>query len=171
MTEQALVEYIKRNVARGADVDEVKEKLKAEGWNESDIDDAISAASIQFQTSRKASGKLWLGIIVLTITIGVLIMAAVWFFIFGAVPISPNTDCESKGDNVYRALCYTDLARETDDITVCNNLRNTEERQFHDICIREFAVGKLDIDTCSGIDSSAIRDQCVERIKEKAGTA
>ncbi len=179
MADAVLVEYVKRSLSRGATLEEITRKLKSEGWSQSDVDSSISAASLQMQSSKKASGKLWLGIVALTIAAGVTVMVAVYFVMFGGefniqkgnANITDLEACEAKTDGVYKALCYTDLARAEDDMDICNNLRNTDERKFKDICIRDFAVGKMDIDLCVNIENDYIQEQCIERIKDKAGTA
>jgi hypothetical protein len=181
MADQTLTEYIRSSISRGSKVDEIEKKLIAEGWSQVDIEDAIDALADQTQTSRKASGKMWMAIIAVTLIVGVGGILAASFLIFGgfsfpdlsagagSASTGNGTGCDAKPEGVYRAMCYTDLARETDDITACNALRNTDERKYKDICVRDFAVGKMDVDLCGLVQNDYIKTQCIDRIKEKAG--
>jgi hypothetical protein len=188
MADQTLTEYIRRSISRGSKVDEIEKKLLAEGWSQVDIEDSLEALADQAQTSRKASGKMWMAIIAATLIVGVGGIVAASFLIFGGFTLPEwnsdsagagntgglaaagnGTGCGAKPEGVYRAMCYTDLARETDDITACNSLRNTDERKYKDICVRDYAVGKMDVDLCGMVQNDYIKEQCIDRIKEKAG--
>jgi hypothetical protein len=181
MADQTLTEYIRRSLSRGMKVDEIEKNLIAEGWTRGDLDDALDALSEQAQTSRKASGKMWLAIIAATLIVGVGGIVAASFLIFGGFSFPTggdgsgwtatgnSTECNAKAEGVYQAMCYTDLAIASGDVKVCNALRNTDERKFKDICIRDYAVSGMDVDTCALVENDYIQAQCVDRIKEKAG--
>lgn len=180
MADQTLTQYIRRSLSRGGNVDDVEKKLLAQGWSQADVEDALDELSDQAQTSRKASGKMWIAIIASTLIVGVGGIVAASFLIFGGFNLpggglgggtaaGSSAECDAKPEGVYRAMCYTDLARETNDITACNSLRNTDERKYKDICVRDFAVGRMEIDLCGAIENDYIEEQCIDRIKEKAG--
>jgi hypothetical protein len=179
VADKTLIEYIRRSLSRGMPIDDVEKRLSGEGWPKGEIEDAISCLSDQTQASRKASGRMWIAIIVSTIILGAGVMIAASFLIFGGFSFSDGNsatpaeagECDAQPEGVYRAMCYTDLARSKGDVTVCNFLRNTDERKYRDICVREFAVDNENMDMCGLIENTYIREQCEDWITEKAGEA
>ncbi len=176
MADQVLTGYIKRNLSRGSSIEEITQRLSNEGWSEGDIQEAVDSISTQVQTSKKASGKLWLTIIILTIAVGIAAMFGASLLLFGdteevarSVNMTESQYCDSMTDGVYKALCYTDLARDKNDIHICDALVNTEERKYRDICVREFAKSNLDTSLCATIENDYIEEQCIEQINEKKG--
>jgi hypothetical protein len=177
VADKTLMEYIRRNLSRGVPLDDVEKRLSAEGWPRADIEDAISVISDESQSSKKASGKMWIVIIASTIIVGIGTIVAAAFLIFGGFSFPEGSSattaetgqCDSQSEGVYRAMCYTDLAISKNDVAVCNSLRNTDERKYRDICIRQFAVDGVDLEKCGLIENAYIRDQCEEWVAEKGG--
>jgi hypothetical protein len=177
VADKTLVDYIRRSLSRGVPIEDVEKRLSGEGWPQPDIEDAINYVSDSSQESKKASGKMWLAIIASTIIVGAGVVVAVAFLLFGGFSFPEGSsatsaetgECDSQPEGVYRAMCYTDLAISKGDVTVCNSLRNTDERKYRDICVREFAVDMADLATCGLIENSYIRNQCEEWVAEETG--
>jgi len=72
--------------------------------------------------------------------------------------------CADK-DAMEKAFCYSDLAIEKNDLSVCSQIvvgNNSQQQQLNiDFCIAKFAFFKHDVEICEGIETGTLRDACV----------
>ena len=172
MVNQQLVNYIQSNLQRGASLQQIKQGLLAQGWSDYDINEAINL--VQGQSNSKTSKKSFLIIAI----IAVIVIAGIFaFFIFGEKEatepkISDFTKCEQESLKTMKAICYTELAIEKNDVSICENyLENEQDKKFKDLCYRDFAIDNKDERICEKIESSNIKDQCNEELGIQQETA
>ncbi len=91
MVEQELVAYIKRALAKGLSLGQIKKTLVEKGWAEKDIIEAMNFAS-----PKKTSGKNSKLLIVIIILLGLIVLAVVVYFIFSAGRAGEKTDGETE---------------------------------------------------------------------------
>lgn len=111
---------------------------------------------------------------IIPILVVVVVIASIFvFFMFGEKKtikpeVSDFSKCEKELGKTTRAICYTEIAIEKNDVSICGKyLENEEDKKFKDLCYRDFAIKNKDKTICEKIESNYIKDQCKETLGEK----
>lgn len=111
---------------------------------------------------------------IIPILVVVIVIAIIFvFFMLGEKKtikpeVSDFSKCERESGKTTRAMCYTGIAIEKNDVSICGKyLENEEYEKFKDLCYRDFAIKNKDKTICEKIESTYIKDQCKEKLGEK----
>ena len=80
------------------------------------------------------------------------------YFAFGN---SSTVRCDQFKDSSLEASCYTNLAIDRKDVSICSNVAGLGSING---CYKEVAIAKLDETICARIDDNLMKDSCYNRV-------
>lgn len=120
MVNQEVIKYVKESLSKGVSLDEIKKNLRASGWSDAEINEAVSAGSSGGSAKAMPSKNIW---IIIGIVIAIIAVAAAVIYVFSSVkpePVLPT--CLEAGGYECSSdkICEGDLLDASDSSRCCS---------------------------------------------------